>query len=87
MKITLETPPGIIITTNNWFHEGWLFGILGLPERKFIDPDRLVRDIDIDSWRCGYEMAKETPSLLKGTFIKMIELGQINVKVRDGYES
>jgi hypothetical protein len=56
----VPSKPGVItLTPNNWFHEGWLFGVLGMPERKFNNPDRPVRDVDIDSWREGYAMARE----------------------------
>lgn len=79
---TVLDPPGVLLTANNWFHEGWLFAVLGLPRKEFDDPDNPVRDIDIESWEWGYKTAKETYSFapFTETCQRMIELKQIVAK-------
>ena len=76
------SPPGIIITGNNWFHDGWLFGILGLPKRTFDSPDAPVRDIDIDAWEDGYQMAVETRAPMTNVFRSMQEAGQLIISMK-----
>lgn len=44
----------IKISANNTFHEGWLFGLLGLP-RQTVD-----QQIMFDIWNDGYDMALAT---------------------------
>lgn len=79
-------PTGLVVRGNNWFHDGWISGLLGLPPRDFLkegDHDHLIRDIDIDSWKLGYETAIE--SWLEATDVcrRMLAAGQIIVEPRD----
>lgn len=84
-KKVLKSPPGIVLVANNWFHEGWLYGALGLPRKNWGmggwhgDPDRLVSDIDCESWEEGYKMARETHGILGLSEVldRMRGLGQI----------
>lgn len=79
---TVEKPPGICINGNGWFHEGWLFGALGLPPRNFDEWDYPVRDVDMEGWFDGYNTAKETDLLTTMVCAKMRALGQLIVEVR-----
>lgn len=73
----VKDPPGVLLTADNWFHEGWLFAALGLPRRAFNDPDNPVRDVDIDIWNEGYDTAVESEFELTVVFGKMTGRGQI----------
>lgn len=53
-------PNGVVIRGDNWFHQGWLEGLLGLPTRSWDQMSPLVRDADIDAYTDGYDMAVAT---------------------------
>lgn len=74
-----STPTGIRIIGENWFHDGWISGILGLPPREFFDADNPVLDVDIDSWREGYAMGMETQNDLRPVFQKMLTMKQLTI--------
>lgn len=74
-----KKPPGIQIIGSNWFHDGWISGILGLPQLEDVHPENPIPQNDIEAWNEGYDMAVETHSDLRATFSKMVETGQIIV--------
>jgi hypothetical protein len=75
-----ETPDSFLIDANNWFHAGWLAGVLGLPQRVFNDVNRPVRDVDCDAWHEGYNVAIDTRYVFTDIVTRMRELGQLTVK-------
>lgn len=75
-------PPGVTLKGGNWFHDGWLFGLLGLDPRPFDDYDNPVRDADIDAWHEGYDMARETdPAGLLAALTRVLASGQVVAEV------
>ncbi len=78
----VKKPPGICITASNWFNEGWLFGMLGLPPRTFNEPSQPVSEIDIDAWQDGYLMAMQSELLSTATCHKMRRTGQLTFEIR-----
>jgi hypothetical protein len=76
----MSRPIGVTLTGDNWFHTGWIRGILGLPKAEFYDEDDPILDIDIDAFDEGYDMGCETPNDLRLIFKQMIERKQILVK-------
>lgn len=60
---TVKRPGVITLTPRNFFHEGWLWGLLGMPPRAFTSVDHPVRDVDINAWRDGYGTARQSSSL------------------------
>jgi len=52
----MMTPPPLQLTGGNWFHQGWIDGILGLSPREF--PGAI--EVDLIAYRDGHQMAMET---------------------------
>jgi len=76
----MSLPFGVRITGNNWFNDGWVRGILGLPKAEWYDADNPVTDQDIDAFDDGYAMGQETPNEIREVFQDMIERGQLTIQ-------
>lgn len=82
MTDPVKTPPSVTITCNNWFHEGWLYGLLGLEPPAFNNPGNPMSDLDIESFEIGYSTARETDLIvhISSVINRMNQLGQLTVK-------
>ena len=66
-----EVPDALVIRANNFFHAGWIAGVLGLPENDFDEQDMLIRELERESWQLGWKTARESNPIHIGIFIKM----------------
>jgi hypothetical protein len=72
--MTMDPQP-VKIVGDNWFHTGWISGILGLPK-----PELSISDLmTAETFNEGYRMGVDTPNDLRSLFQEMLERGQIKV--------
>lgn len=81
MRAPIKTKPDpIVIEGSNFFHAGWIAGVLGQPEREFDDINNPTANEDCDAWREGWKMATETNFSITDVVARMCFLRQLTIR-------